>query len=227
VPIHRAGERDEQAVAVWRKRTWPTVKGIARRLGAWICFADEAGQTLQTSQGPHLGPARTHPGRFGHRKGSGRICLAALTCYKPGQKARLICRMMTHRGRKGEKNGFREPDFAALLDAAHQQLGGPIVLVWDSLGGHTSALLRRLLATRTWLRVYQLPSYAPELNPVDSVWFHLNRSLATLAAGTITQHLDLVLLVLLSTGSALIGDLVTFAGGLGGRGVLTRWFVRR
>lgn len=27
VPIHRAAERDDQAVTVWRKKTWPTVKG--------------------------------------------------------------------------------------------------------------------------------------------------------------------------------------------------------
>lgn len=120
-------------------------------------------------------------------KGSGRISIAALTCYQAGQKSRLIYRMMVHRGRKGEKKGFREHDFAALLDAAHQQLGGPIVLIWDNLGGHTSALMRRLTATRTWLRVYQLPSYAPELNPVESVWSHLKRSLANLAAGTITH----------------------------------------
>ena len=118
-------------------------------------------------------------------KGSGRISIAALTCYKPDQKSRLIYRMMTHRGRKGEKKGFREPDFAALLDAAHQQLGGPIVLIWDNLGGHTSARMRHLAAARTWLRVYQLPSYAPDLNPVESVWSHLKRSLANLAAGTI------------------------------------------
>lgn len=118
-------------------------------------------------------------------KGSGRISIAAMTCYKSDQKSRLIYRMMIHRGRKGEKKGFRERDFAALLDAAHQQLGGPIVLVWDNLGGHTSARMRELVAARRWLRVYQLPSYAPELNPVESVWSHLKRSLANLAAGTI------------------------------------------
>jgi hypothetical protein len=33
---------------------------------------------------------------------------------------------------------------AALLDAAHQQLGGPIVPVWDGLPGHRSAAMRHL-----------------------------------------------------------------------------------
>lgn len=40
-------------------------------------------------------------------------------------------------------------------------------------------------------------------------------------------HLDLVLVVVVSTVGALIGDLVTFGAGRGGRGTLTRWFERR
>jgi membrane protein DedA with SNARE-associated domain len=39
--------------------------------------------------------------------------------------------------------------------------------------------------------------------------------------------LNLVLVVLLSTAGALIGDLVTFAAGRGGRGPMTRFFERR
>lgn len=40
-------------------------------------------------------------------------------------------------------------------------------------------------------------------------------------------HLNLALVVVLSMVGALIGDLVTFAAGRGGRGVLARWFARR
>ncbi len=40
-------------------------------------------------------------------------------------------------------------------------------------------------------------------------------------------HLNLALVVVLSTVGALIGDLVTFAAGRGGRGALARWFERR
>jgi hypothetical protein len=62
-------------------------------------------------------------------KGSGRVSIAGLICVKPGERTRLVYRTITHHGRKNEKKGFRETDYAALLDAAHQQLGGPIVLV--------------------------------------------------------------------------------------------------
>ena len=81
-----------------------------------------------------------------------------------------------------------EPEhFAALLDAAHQQLGGPIVLVWDGLPAHKSAKMRAWIASRRWLRVYQLPGYAPELNPTENIWSSLKRSMANLTPGSITD----------------------------------------
>jgi hypothetical protein len=124
--------------------------------------------------------------------GSGRVSLAGLVCTKPGQRPRLIYRTRTYRGRKGEPKGFAEADYAALLDAAHQQLGGPIVLVWDGLNTHGSTVMKRLVAARPWLHVFRLPAYAPELNPVEALWSHLKKSLANLAKRTIDQLLGLI-----------------------------------
>ena len=42
--------------------------------------------------------------------------------------SQIINRSMLHRGRKGDPKGFDEQHFAALLDAAHQHLDGPIVI---------------------------------------------------------------------------------------------------
>jgi hypothetical protein len=41
----------------------------------------------------------------------------------------------THRGgrRDDQRKGFTDTDYARLLDAAHQQPGGPLVVVWDGL----------------------------------------------------------------------------------------------
>ena len=101
-------------------------------------------------------------------------------------RLRLIYRLVIHHGRKNEPKGLREYDFARLLDAAHQQLGRLVVLIWDGLPGHRSALMRRYIAARSWLRVYQLPAYAPELNPAENVWSNLRRAMANLAATTAT-----------------------------------------
>ena len=124
-------------------------------------------------------------------RNSPRLSLAALLATRPGHRPRLIYR--TYRGRRGgRRKGFTEADYAALLDAAHQRLGGPIVLVWDNLNTHTSAAMTELIAARPWLTVYRLPPYAHELNPVEPVWSHLKRSLANLTKHTLTELTALV-----------------------------------
>jgi hypothetical protein len=120
-----------------------------------------------------------------------RVSLAALIATRPGYQARLIYR--THRGRRGDRRkGFTETDYARFLDAAHQQLGGPLVVVWDNLNTHVSRAMRELIAARDWLTVFQLPPYASELNPVEPVWSNLKRSLANLTKHDIDQLTALI-----------------------------------
>jgi transposase len=166
---------------------------MAADLGAWLIFEDESGQGLRPPQG-RTGGRR---GRTPVVKVTGahhtRVSLAALICVKPGQRPRLIYRV--HRGRAGRKDkrkGFTETDYAELLDAARQQLGGPLVVVWDNLNTHVSAAMTELIAARDWLTVCQLPPYAHELNPVELVWSHLKRSLANLAKRNMAQLTALI-----------------------------------
>ena len=84
--------------------------------------------------------------------------MAGLVCTRLDESRgdpRLVYRIRTYHGRKGEAKGFAEGDYAALLDSAHQQLGGPIVLVWDNLNAHVSATMRRTLPGRD-----TVPGYA-------------------------------------------------------------------
>jgi hypothetical protein len=168
-------------------------KRTAADLGAWLVFEDESGQGLRPPKG------RTW-GRRGHTpvvkvtgSSNKRVSLAALIAVKPGQRPRLIYRV--HQGRRhgtDRRKGFTEPDYARLLDAAHQQLAGPLVLVWDNLNSHVSAAMTDLIAARDWLTVYQLPPYAHELNPVEPLWSCLKRSLANLAKRNLAQLTALV-----------------------------------
>jgi hypothetical protein len=122
-----------------------------------------------------------------------RVSLAALIAIKPGCRPRLIYRVHHGRGHgKDRRKGFTETDYARLLDAAHQQLAGPLVVVWDNLNAHVSGTMTELIAARDWLTVCQLPPYAHELNPVELVWSHLKRSLANLAKRNISQLTALV-----------------------------------
>jgi putative transposase len=66
------------------------------------------------------------------------------------------------------------------------------VVVWDNLNRHVSATMAELAAARDWLTIFQLPSYAHELNPVELVWAQLKRSLANLAKRNLAQLTALV-----------------------------------
>ncbi len=49
--------------------------------------------------------------------------------------------------------------------------------------------MRTWIAERDWLIVHQLPSYAPDLNPVEGIWSLLRRSWLSNVAFTSPEHL--------------------------------------
>ena len=161
---------------------------LAAATGAWICFEDEAGQTLRPPK------ARTWA-RRGHTpvvsvsgKGSGRVSVAGLVCLKPGARGHLFYRMRVHRGRKGERRSMSEADYAGLIAAAHHQLQAPLIVIWDNLNTHVSAVMQEFTGAHPdWLTVIQLPSYAPDLNPCEGVWANMKNGLGNLAACTADQ----------------------------------------
>lgn len=156
-------------------------KRLAAARGAWICFQDEAGQTLRPPKAKTWARRGRTPVVRVSGKGSGRVSAAGLVCLKPGERGRFIWRTITHRGRKGERSSFSETDYATLLDQAHQRLDAPIVLVWDNLNTHVSVTMQALIAARDWLTVIRLPAYAPDLNPTEGAWAHMKRGLGNLA----------------------------------------------
>ena len=77
--------------------------------------------------------------------GTGRVSVAGLACYRPGDRSRLIYRLHSYRGRKGETKAFTWTEYRDLLIAAHRQLpGGNLVLIWDNLNVHLGARAARL-----------------------------------------------------------------------------------
>ena len=167
-------------------------KTVAAQRDAWICFEDEAGQTLRPPKARTWGRRGRTPVIPVSGKGSGRVSIAGLTCYQPGRRSRFIYRTIVHRRRKGERRSFSERDYISLLDAAHQQLQAPLVVIWDNLNVHISAEMRQMIAARDWLHVIRLPAYAPDLNPVEAVWSHLKRSIGNLAVNGV-EHLQAII----------------------------------
>ena len=161
---------------------------LAAATGAYVCFEDEAGQNLRPPKARTWAPRGHTPVAVVSGKGSGRVSVAGLACYKPGARSRLFYKVHTHRGRKGERRSMSEADYAGLVTAAHQHLSAPLILIWDNLNTHVSAAMRDFIeAHPDWLTEARLPAYAPDLNAVEGAWANMKNGLGNLAARDVDQ----------------------------------------
>jgi transposase len=64
----------------------------------------------------------------------------------------------------------RTPDILRFLQDIHNHLRRSILLVCDRWSVHRAAVRRLKEKGVNWLTVDWLPSYAPELDPVENVW---------------------------------------------------------
>jgi transposase len=98
--------------------------------------------------------------------------LGAIRC---GQKPRL----MTH---PGSVNG---PVFRRFVrDRLVPMLRRGDLVIMDNLNMHKSLATRRLIEAAGAVPIY-LPTYSPELNPIELLWAHLKRQLRKLALDSV------------------------------------------
>lgn len=62
------------------------------------------------------------------------------------------------------------PTCAGFLRALLRRVRGRVTLIWDGLAVHRAPAVKAVLARCRRVEVHRLPSYAPELNPVEPMW---------------------------------------------------------
>jgi len=68
-------------------------------------------------------------------------------------------------------DAVRGPEVIDFLKALVRHIRRPLLVVWDRLPAHRSALVREFLAySDGYIETECLPPYAPELNPVEYIW---------------------------------------------------------
>jgi hypothetical protein len=99
--------------------------------------------------------------------GGGRVSIAGVACYRPGDRPHLFYALLAYRRRKNEAKGFSWQDYRDLIISTHHHLAAPLVWCWDNLNIHLAPGLAEFAEeNKAWLRIYQLPAYVPDLNPV-------------------------------------------------------------
>jgi hypothetical protein len=75
-------------------------------LGGWIVFEDESGQSLRPPRSATWARRGITPVIRVRGGGTGHVSIAGLACYRPGERRRLMYRLHTYRGRKGQTKAF-------------------------------------------------------------------------------------------------------------------------
>lgn len=154
-----ADHLDEAGRSAWQAQTWPELWRLAQEQNALILFGDEASFGQWGSLSYTWAPKGQQPTvkTSGRRKAHK---IFALIDYLSG---RLFW--------QGLHGRFNSATYAAFLTAVLTQTHQPIILIQDGARYHTSHAMRAFFAAHAdRLRVFQLPAYSPDFNPIEGLW---------------------------------------------------------
>ena len=157
-PLHRAYQQDPDAVEAWKTEVFPVIRAEAKKAGATVYFADEAGIRSDYHAGTTWAPVGQTPvvANTGARYSINMLSAVS---------AQGALRFMLHDGTVNA-SVFIEFCKRLLEDAP-----GPVFLIVDGHPSHRANLTKQFIAgTEGRLRLFFLPGYSPELNPDEWVW---------------------------------------------------------
>jgi transposase len=161
VPITRAIQRDEEAIERWRVESWPRSKARARRERRKLVFVDESGFYLLPGVVKTYGPKARTPVLDEWQTHDHLSIMAGVTSQ--GKVYSLV--------RPKPLNGLHSIEFLVHLG---RLAGDRLLVIWDGSPIHRRAEVGAFVAeARGKIHVEPLPSYAPDLNPVEWLWRHL------------------------------------------------------
>jgi len=127
-----------------------------------LVFLDESGYLLQPLRRRVWAPVGETPLQHAWDRHDRITAVAALTRAPWAERFGLYYSLLDHNARTA--------DVVQFLREVHSHLRRPLILVCDRLPAHRSAIRRLREAGTQWFHAELLPAYAPELDPVESVW---------------------------------------------------------
>lgn len=150
---------DPQRRREWREEIWPNLLAEARRVEGLILFGDEA----SFAQWGSLGYTWARVGQTPQVKTSGKR-----KGYKVFGAVEYFSGQVFYQGIEGK---FNSASYQAFLEEVLEKTSEVIFLVQDGARYHTSKEIKEFFEEhQERLRVYQLPSYSPDYNPIEYLW---------------------------------------------------------
>jgi transposase len=152
-PIYKAYEQDPEAVKEWLEKTYPKIKGKAKKEKAEIYFGDEAGMRSDH----HAGKSYSKKGKTPIVKKTGQrfgINMISAVSARGGK------RFMLYKGK------FNSERYILFLKQLIKNSKHKIYLIMDNYSVHkTNKVGQWIERHKDKIAVYYLPTYSPELNP--------------------------------------------------------------
>jgi transposase len=163
IPITRAVQRDEEAIARWRIDVWPELRRQASRERRSLVFVDESGFYLLPGVVRTYGPKGLTPVLD---KKLSRDHLSVMAGVTPAGKLYTLVR----------REALSSLESVVFLKHLLVQTGKKLLVIWDGSPIHRWGAVQEFLADGGAKRVHleALPGYAPDLSPLDQgCWQHL------------------------------------------------------
>jgi len=166
-PIQQLRERNDIEITRWQVEDFPRILKDTEQRGAYLVFIDECGFMLS----PNIRRTFAPRGQTPIIKASnphGRIsAIGALTISPKQKRPGFLYNLLSNNA------NFRSDSVVQFIKQLHKKIPGPITILWDAIPIHCSKPVNQYLEQHNELAIEQFPPYAPELNPVDKVWFYL------------------------------------------------------
>jgi transposase len=157
-PLWRAYQQDPEKVERWLKQEYPSIKRLAKKLGATIYFGDEAGVRSDHHAGTTWSPVGVTPvvNSTGARFGFNMISAVS---------AKGLLRFMVV---DGKVNAETFIEFCKRLIHGASE---PIILIVDGHPSHKAKKVSQWIEQQKGkIQLFLLPGYSPDLNPDELVW---------------------------------------------------------
>jgi transposase len=127
-------------------------------------FLDEAGFLMAPLLRRSWAPRGHTPQLYHRTRHHKKVSAIAALCVSPSRKhLRCLFRLFPDQS-------IDAPRLIEFVRALLRALRGPVVLLWDSLKAHRARETNTFLARHRRIHLVVLPTYAPELNPVEYLW---------------------------------------------------------
>jgi transposase len=187
LPIRRAFQRDEAAIAYWQAAVWPALQDQARQEARTLVFVDEAGFYLLPGRVKTYAPRGLTPVL---EEWQTRDHLAVIGGVTPAGQVYVLMR----------EKALTGVEVITFLHHVQRHAGERLLVIWDGSPIHRRAAVTEFLNSGAGrgIVVVALPGYAPDLNPWDAGgWHHLKhvelRNVVCLDVEELHLELDLAI----------------------------------